>query len=90
MFRLPDGNLNAFNMNYYIYERNNIFLNNRGTLSSGGGSLSRYLREVDLPITTEADCRALYGTSYDATTMVCAGAKGDGKDTVSITLFKII
>ncbi|MEO8688044.1 MAG: serine protease [Solirubrobacteraceae bacterium] len=45
-----------------------------GTTSSGGSS-SRFLREADVPIVTDATCSdgASYGADFDPATMVCAG-----------------
>jgi len=50
-----------------------------GTMSSGG--LAIVNQEVDLCVTTHADCTAYYGATCHKLTMVGAGTRGDGKDT---------
>lgn len=39
------------------------------------------LREVQLPIVSDASCGSSYGSAFDAATMVCAGEANGGKDT---------
>lgn len=51
-----------------------------GTTSSGASTLPTILRQTTVPVTTNAACTSYYST-YDATTMICLGAVGDGKDT---------
>jgi secreted trypsin-like serine protease len=45
-----------------------------GTTSAGGSS-SRFLREADVPMVSDATCGAIgsYGSDFDPETMVCAG-----------------
>ena len=50
-----------------------------GTLTSG--KLPEVLQEISFPITTNATCTEYYGTSYKPANQICAGIKGDGKDT---------
>jgi secreted trypsin-like serine protease len=45
-----------------------------------GCSIVRFLREVTVPITTDADCASAYGADFHAPTMVCAGEPAGGKD----------
>ena len=52
----------------------------KGTTEGSGLIQSRYLRQVDLPVTSEKECSDWNGSGYDPTTMLCAGAIGDGKD----------
>jgi trypsin len=49
--------------------------------TSEGGSGSDALLEVDLPIISDADCAAHYGSSTDGATELCAGHAAGGKDT---------
>ncbi|GAA4026900.1 serine protease [Allokutzneria multivorans] len=49
-----------------------------GTTSSGG-SASRYLLKVDVPVTSDATCKTAY-PQYSNTSMVCAGIPAGGKD----------
>jgi len=54
-----------------------------GTLYSGG-PLSSVKMQVQLPILSDASCKSYYttyGYQIDATTQVCAGQAGQGKDT---------
>lgn len=49
-------------------------------MSAGG--LANIMQVVDLCITTHADCAAFYGTTtFSPEHMICAGTRGDGKDT---------
>ncbi len=49
--------------------------------TSQGGPISNTLREVTVPIVSDAVCTGDYGGSFDATTMVCAGDQSlGGKD----------
>ncbi len=41
-----------------------------------GGSSSRFLQGVDLPIRSNAACQAVYGQDYDGSVMICAGGTG--------------
>ncbi|UGQ13883.1 serine protease [Yinghuangia sp. ASG 101] len=55
--------------------------------TSGYGDYSSVLRQVTVPVTTDATCRSAYpggslGT-YDAASMVCAGVPQGGKDACS-------
>jgi enterokinase len=50
-----------------------------GTTSSGG-SVSRYLMQVQMPFLTDARCKQKYAQA-DIATMVCAGETGQNKDT---------
>jgi secreted trypsin-like serine protease len=45
-----------------------------------GGSTPNHLQEANVPITTDAYCAGAYST-FDATTMVCAGFPQGGVDT---------
>ncbi|MCP3797890.1 serine protease [Allokutzneria sp. A3M-2-11 16] len=49
-----------------------------GTTSSGGAA-SRYLLKVDVPVTSDATCKAAY-SQYSNASMVCAGIPEGGKD----------
>lgn len=49
-------------------------------LTTEGGSGSNALREVQVPVLSDADCDAAYGTSTDAATEFCAGYPQGGKD----------
>ncbi|WP_086820586.1 trypsin-like serine protease [Allokutzneria sp. NRRL B-24872] len=49
-----------------------------GTTSSGG-SASRYLLKVDVPVTSDETCKTAY-SQYSNTSMVCAGVPEGGKD----------
>jgi trypsin len=46
-----------------------------GTLSSGGSSPDQ-LQKVDVPVVSDADCRAAYGTTSIKDYMICAGEEG--------------
>ena len=48
--------------------------------TSDGGSGSDELREVQVPVLSDAECAAAYGTSTDGPTEVCAGYPQGGKD----------
>lgn len=48
--------------------------------TSEGGSGSSDLLEVHLPIISDADCAAYYGSSTDGASEVCAGVPEGGKD----------
>src|SRR5688572_15107427 len=48
--------------------------------TSDGGSGSDELREVQVPIISDAQCTSYYGTSTDGPTEVCAGYPQGGKD----------
>lgn len=48
--------------------------------TSEGGSGSDELREVQVPIVSDAQCAAYYGSSLDPATEVCAGYAQGGKD----------
>lgn len=48
--------------------------------TSDGGSGSDELREVQVPILSDAQCAGYYGTSTDGPTEVCAGYPQGGKD----------
>lgn len=48
--------------------------------TSEGGSTSSQLLEVDLPIISDADCAAYYGSSTNGAFEVCAGVPEGGKD----------
>ena len=52
-------------------------------LITPGGSVVPILREVDLLVTPDKVCgdASNYGSRYDTVTMICAGEKGDNKDT---------
>jgi trypsin len=45
-----------------------------GTTSARKASYPNELREVDVPVVSDATCSGVYGASLDAATMVCAGA----------------
>lgn len=47
--------------------------------TSEGGSTSDILLEVDVPVVSDADCGAYYGT-FDGPSEVCAGTEEGGKD----------
>jgi trypsin len=47
-----------------------------GTTSEGGSCCPDRMMEVDVPVVSDASCKTSYGTSFDATTMVCAGTGG--------------
>lgn len=49
-------------------------------LTSEGGSASSKLRQVDLPLVSQADCRAAYDSTRITDTSLCAGEKSGGKD----------
>lgn len=52
-----------------------------GTLYSGG-PVSKYLREVDLEVRSDADCVSQVASIFvHPETMICAGTKGDNEDT---------
>jgi trypsin len=48
--------------------------------TSEGGSISQVLREVQIPIITNADCRYYYGASSITDRMVCAYTAAERKD----------
>lgn len=48
--------------------------------TSEGGSTSSQLLEVDLPIISDADCAAYYGSSTVGSVELCAGVPEGGKD----------
>jgi len=50
-------------------------------LTKDGGDASPTLLQADVPTTSDAYCTGAYGTSYDKTTMVCAGYPQGGVDT---------
>lgn len=45
-----------------------------------GGNVSKILRDVDVPIISDEDCRAMQGSRYNAATHICAGYKQGSKD----------
>jgi secreted trypsin-like serine protease len=45
-----------------------------------GGAPSPQLQQVDVPIVPDIGCSSLYGSSFDATAMLCAGYAQGGKD----------
>jgi secreted trypsin-like serine protease len=45
-----------------------------------GGAPSPELQQVDVPIVPDAACSALYGSTFDAGAMLCAGYAQGGKD----------
>nr|WP_026065767.1 serine protease [Actinoalloteichus spitiensis] len=47
--------------------------------TSSGGAASRYLLEVDVPVTSDATCAGAY-SQYNSTAMVCAGFPEGGYD----------
>jgi secreted trypsin-like serine protease len=49
--------------------------------TSAGGASSRYLLRATVPITSDAACRAAYGSAYIPSAMVCAGYANGGVDT---------
>ncbi|MDI2128679.1 S1 family peptidase [Yinghuangia seranimata] len=55
--------------------------------TTGRGDYSSVLRQVDVPITSDATCRTAYPGgamgSYDQASMVCAGLRQGGKDACS-------
>lgn len=52
-----------------------------GVTSESNQQLPDTLQQAQVPITTDAYCGSAYGTSFDATTMVCAGYPQGGTDT---------
>jgi len=60
------------------YSNRDGWVTGYGTLYSGG-SVSRYLRQVSLPVKSESYCENRFGV--DSNTQVCAGVSGFGKDT---------
>jgi secreted trypsin-like serine protease len=44
------------------------------------GDVSETLREVDVPIVSDAACSGTYGTDFHQPTMICAGYASGGKD----------
>ena len=51
-----------------------------GTMSEGAYSTSTDLREVDVPIISDATCKSYSGYSRITTNMICAGYAQGGKD----------
>jgi secreted trypsin-like serine protease len=51
-----------------------------GTMSEGGYSTSTDLREVDVPIISDATCKGYSGYSRITSNMICAGYAQGGKD----------
>lgn len=49
-------------------------------VTAEGGFLPRYLRYVEVPIVSDADCRASYGDQLREDEMICAGVTEGGKD----------
>jgi secreted trypsin-like serine protease len=49
-------------------------------LTAEDGFASEQLREVTVPITTDAGCTTAYGSAFVASSMICAGLPGGGKD----------
>jgi trypsin len=47
-----------------------------GTTSEGGSCCPDRMNEVDVPVVSDASCATSYGTSFNATTMICAGQGG--------------
>jgi trypsin len=48
--------------------------------TSEGGAISQVLREVQIPVIPNAECRSYYGASSITDRMVCAYTPGGGKD----------
>ena len=48
--------------------------------TSEGGSLGQTLMKVTVPVVSDDDCRAAYGQSDIADSMICAGEDEGGKD----------
>jgi secreted trypsin-like serine protease len=67
---IPDGSEDYANRDGWV--------TGYGTLYSGG-SVSRYLRQVSLPVKSTSYCESRFGV--DSSTQVCAGVSGLGKDT---------
>ena len=60
------------------YEQSGYMLTTTGwgTTSEGGSCCQSVLREVDVPVVSDATCAAAYGSSFSAASMLCAGAAG--------------
>merc|ERR1712106_917970 len=54
--------------------------------TSEGGSLGSTLMKVTVPVVSDDDCRAAYGQSDVADSMICAGLDEGGKDSCQETL----
>lgn len=54
-----------------------------GALTEGGSSPNQ-LQVVDVPVVSQAECRAAYGTSSITDRMVCAGVPEGGKDACQV------
>lgn len=48
--------------------------------TKAGGDVSKILRDVDVPIISEEDCRSMQGASYNPSAHICAGYKQGSKD----------
>lgn len=48
-----------------------------GAKYSGALTLPRYLRQVQVPIISDAECAKDYGQAFEASSMLCAGVKGE-------------
>jgi len=48
--------------------------------TSEGGHLAKILQKVEVPVVSDEDCRASYGESDIADSMICAGLDQGGKD----------
>lgn len=47
-----------------------------GTTSEGGTCCPDRMNEVDVPVVDDATCKTAYGSSFDGTSMICAGTGG--------------
>ena len=52
--------------------------------TSFGGSTSRFLMQVAMPILTDASCQQKYPEISDVSTGFCAGETGGNKDTCQV------
>ena len=52
--------------------------------TSFGGSTSRYLMQVAMPILTDASCKQKYPEISNISTGICAGETGGNKDTCQV------
>ena len=57
-----------------------------GALSEGG-SLGDTLQKVEVPIVSDADCRAAYGEEDVFDSMICAGLDEGGKDSCQVSIY---
>jgi trypsin len=69
-------NSDASPTNPYEAEGYNLTTTGWGTTSEGAGCCPDRMREVDVPVVSDANCGLAYGSSLDPTTMLCAGMFG--------------